>query len=134
MDDKLSKALDLIPMGPGEFKAPVTTNPQDKDYEYARQNVYGLLEKGHSALEELHQLAMSTQHPSAFRALSEMISTLTKANKDLLELQKWSQEIEDKAKEKDTRESTGNKITNVFIGSTAQLQELIANARKKDEE
>jgi hypothetical protein len=130
--DKLAKALDLIPMGPGEFKAPTTQNPDNQDYEYARQNLYGLIEKGNQALEDLFELARQSQHTKAFEVLSTMIGTLTKSNKDLLELQKWKGEIEKTKKQSDEIREPGAKITNVFVGTTADLQRMIEETRKKN--
>lgn len=124
-NDKLTKALDLIPMGPGEFKTPVTQNPENKDYEYARQNVYQLIEKGNEALEELSEIVRQTQNLKSFEVLNALIGTLTKSNKDLLELQKWNHEIKEKAKKSEEMKEPGSTITNVFVGSTSDLQKMI---------
>lgn len=94
------------------------------DYRYARENLYGVIQKGTDALDTLVDLANQSQSPRAFEVVSTLIKTLSDTSKDLLEVQ---------SKLKKLREDEAPKnVTNaLFIGNTAELQKLIKD-RKQD--
>ena len=58
------------------------------DYEYARSNLYGIIETSSDALNQLVELAKASEHPRAFEVVGQLTKTLLDANKDLLEIQK----------------------------------------------
>ena len=90
-----------------------------KDYTYARENLYDVIERGTEALDYLLELAKASEHPRAFEVVSTLTKTLVDANKDLLEVQ---QKVK-KLKEEDKQPQN---VTNaLFVGSTADLQKLI---------
>jgi hypothetical protein len=90
-----------------------------KDYTYARENLYSVIERGTEALDYLLELAKASEHPRAFEVVSTLTKTLVDANKDLLEVQ---QKVK-KLKEEDKQPQN---VTNaLFVGSTADLQKLI---------
>ena len=93
------------------------------DYRYARENLYGVIEKGTDALNTLVDLANQSQSPRAFEVVSTLIKTLSDTNKDLLEVQ---------SKLKKLREDEAPKnVTNaLFIGNTAELQKLIKDRKE----
>lgn len=66
----------------------------DNDYEYARQNLYDVIEKGSSALEDIMDIAKQSESPRAFEVATNLIKTMVEANKDLLELAKTKKELE----------------------------------------
>jgi hypothetical protein len=100
-------------------------NEAEKDYSYARENLYDVIEKGQEALFDMLDVAKQSQHPRAYEVLSGLINTLVAANKDLVDLQKKKKDLfkQEEAKEKTV---TNN---NLFVGSTAELQKLIQNKR-----
>src|SRR5210317_1727521 len=59
-----------------------------KDYTYARENLYDVIERGTEALDYLLELAKASEHPRAFEVVSQLTKTLVDANKDLLDIQK----------------------------------------------
>ena len=92
-----------------------------KDYTYARENLYDVIEKGTSALDELVHLAKASEHPRAFEVVSQLTKTLVDANKDLLEIQKKVKSLR-----KEDEQKGPNSVTNaLFVGSTSELQKLI---------
>lgn len=99
-------------------------NKQDieKDYNYARDNIYDVVEKGTEALDYLLEVAKQSDHPRAFEVVSQLTKTLVEANKDLLSLQKTMKNINEQEKKP---EEGGTINNNLFVGSTAELQELI---------
>ena len=92
-----------------------------KDYTYARENLYDVIEKGTSARDELVHLAKASEHPRAFEVVSQLTKTLVDANKDLLEIQKKVKSLR-----KEDESKGPNNVTNaLFVGSTSELQKLI---------
>ena len=69
-------------------------------------------------------IAKQSEQPRAFEVVSGLIKTIADANKDLLEL---------KNKQKTLKgEKAAAKVTNnaLFVGSTAELQKMLKDARK----
>ena len=62
-------------------KKPEDFQEIDSDYKYARENLYGVIEKGTEALDTLIELAKASEHPRAFEVVSQLTKTLVDANK-----------------------------------------------------
>jgi len=90
------------------------------DYEYARTNLYDVIETGSDALNQLVELAKASEHPRAFEVVSQLTKTLVEANKDLLDIQKKVKELR-----KEENNDPQNVTNALFVGSTADLQKLI---------
>lgn len=119
---------DLIPT-PNSAQKLILYNPDanDNDVEYARDNIRNILDEGNKALLDMASIAQQSQHPKAYEALSGLMSTLLKGNRDLVEIQKIRKELEDK-----NENTSNNHVTNnLFIGSTAQLTKLIEDLKNK---
>ena len=73
-----------------ETRLNVISDDQDinTDYTYARENYYNLMEKGHEALDELLEIAKSTEHARHFEVASQLIKNLGDTNEKLMNLQK----------------------------------------------
>jgi len=101
------------------------SNVED-DYEYARNNLKGLIENGKSVIENIMYLAKEGESPRAYEVAGQLIKTIADTNKDLLDL---SKKVKDVKKDTEVAEKSG--VTNVnntlFVGSTAELQKLIGN-------
>jgi hypothetical protein len=134
VDDKLNTFLNIFPSSNSETVIDVVaTEPVkekskeesdiDDDYEYARNNLKGLIESGKSAMENIVFLAKEGESPRAYEVVGQLIKTLADTNKDLLDLGKKARE----AKGKDNTQQSQNIVTNnsLFVGSTAELQKLI---------
>ena len=91
----------------------------DTDIDYARENLYKIVESGNDALETLLNVAKASESPRAFEVVQQFIKTMADANKDLVELQRKKKLLKgdvEKAKEIHN---------NLFVGSTAELQKMI---------
>lgn len=127
----ISDALGMAPM-PEKPKLVLGTVAIDdnSDYEYARQNIYGVIETGANALDELAQVAAQTQHPRAYEVLANLVKTMVEANKDLLALRKTKIDIEKATGENMNDGMGGNKVqNNLFVGSTAELQKFLKDMK-----
>jgi regulator of replication initiation timing len=98
-------------------------NITDEDFEYARDNLKGIIDNGQQVIEELSSIASTSESPRAFEVLSALMKTIVDANKDLLELQSKVKRIK-----KDSIEIQPKNVTNaLFLGSTKDLQNLLKN-------
>jgi hypothetical protein len=102
----------------------------NNDYEYARRNMYDILEKGSSALEDMLDLARQSESPRAFEVVTNLIKTLAETNKDLLDLAKAQKDL--------TKEEGGpEKVVtnnNLFVGSSAELLKMIKKSADESEQ
>jgi hypothetical protein len=95
---------------------------QNNDYDYARKNLYDVIEKGTSALEDIIDIAKQSESPRAFEVVTNLIKTMVDANKDLLELQKKNKDI------MKSDDATQNNVTNNnLILTTGDLLKMIKN-------
>jgi methyl-accepting chemotaxis protein len=105
---------------------PSKSKDQDKDiqndYEYARSNLYGVIETGSDALNQLVELAKASEHPRAFEVVAQLTKTLVDANKDLLDIQK---KVKDLRKEQQDQPENNVTNNNLFVGSTSDLLKMI---------
>ena len=120
--DGLNEVLDidseLIEVPLERKKVEVPTDVQD-DYQYARKNLYDVIDKGNEALDYLLELAKASEHPRAFEVVGQITKTLVDANNNLLDLQK---KIKDLSKDEDKPQNVTNAL---FVGSTVELQKLL---------
>jgi hypothetical protein len=94
------------------------------DYQFARENLYSVIDKGTQALDSLLELAKVSEHPRAFEVVATLSKTLMDANKDLLSVQKKVKELQKEGE--DSGGSTPQNVTNaLFVGSTADLQKML---------
>jgi len=63
------------------------------DYEYSRETYYDLLEKGRNSLEDMIEVARSSEHPRAYEVLSGMIKNLSDVNDKLMDLNKKNKDM-----------------------------------------
>lgn len=125
VDEKLNDVLDIQPIDVVSKEVTVVTKdviPVQDDYEYARNNLKGLIENGKVAMENIIFLAKEGESPRAYEVVGQLIKTLADTNKDLLDLAKKSKEL---SQEKETTTSPTHVTNALFVGSTAELQKLI---------
>ena len=100
---------------------PLVNGQEDEtDFQYARENLYNLIERGQDGLEELLEIAKQSQHPRAFEVVGQMSDKLANTNKELLNLHKTKKDIQAE------KTSGPTNVTNaLFVGSTSELQKLL---------
>ena len=128
-DDKIAETLDLEPIQPvkGEVVKvePAKDQKLETDFQYARENLYNIIERGTDALNGIVDLANQSQHPRSFEVVADLVRTLSGANKDLLDIQK-------KMKDMDPERNGPKKVeNNLFIGSTKDLTDLLEGGARK---
>ena len=95
------------------------------DYEYARSNLYSLVDKGQEAVNGALDLAMSSDHPRAYEVAGQLIKHVGDVADKLMALQKDKKNVKEESKKTTV---TNNSL---FVGSTADLQKMLKQASKK---
>ena len=133
---ELDKILDIKPANQVTIEDPSNKLPAvsdqeqtENDLEYARDNLYDVAEKGKDALYDLIDIARQSQHPKAYEALNQVLKTLIDVNTNIVDLQIKKQKLE-RVKENDVTQQITN---NLFVGSTADLQQMLASMNNKTE-
>ena len=131
VDDHLDEVLGIIEKPKKEVVkteriVPAITNDDsgiETDFQYVRENLYNLIERGQDGLEEMLEIAKSSEHPRAMEVFGQLIGKLTDTNKELLNLHKTKKDI--------SQESSGpkNVSNNLFVGSTAELQKFLKTGK-----
>ena len=136
MSDELDKAFDIVESvsdvtpQPEVSKSPKKVDGKDEvqdDYEYARSNLYLLVDKGQEAVNGALDLAMSSDHPTAYEVAGQLIKHVGDVADKLMALQKDKKNVKE--------ESAKKVVTNnsLFVGSTADLQKMLKDASKKND-
>ena len=134
MSNELDKAFDIVESVSEVTPKPEVTKPTKKveaidqvqdDYEYARGNLYALVDKGQEAVNGALDLAMSSDHPRAYEVAGQLIKHVGDVADKLMALQKDKKAVKE--------ESAKKVVTNnsLFVGSTADLQKMLKEASKK---
>jgi hypothetical protein len=133
MDHKFQENMEeLFDIDPVEAEAevvsakPTVQNIDDieTDYKYAREELYQLIQKGQVAIEELLDVARSSNHPRAYEVAFQGIKNVADITDKLADLQKKMKDI--KAEDKKSSPTTVNNT--MFVGSTADLAKMLKNA------
>lgn len=101
----------------------------EADFDFARENLMDVINKGQEALFDLMDVARQSQHPRAYEVLSTMMNTMIGASKDLLDLQAKKKKLLEQNPDASAQQVTNN----LFVGSTAELQKMIENAKSKND-
>ena len=122
MSNELDKFLNIASGDnlPAVIEKKITTQA-DADFEFARENMMDVINKGQEALYDLIDVARQSQHPRAYEVLATMMNTMVGASKDLLDRQAKKKKL----LEDDPSASPQQVTNNLFVGSTAELQKYL---------
>lgn len=103
-----------------------------EDYKFARKNLKNAMEIGNEALEDLIEIAKSSQQPRAYEVIATLVKNVSDASDKLMDVNKKLHEIEIIAEpEKNLKNmdklELNQQNNTYYVGSTADLQELINN-------
>lgn len=121
--DIISQSLGMAPINSKQPKIIKTINIESNDYEYARRNLYDVIEKSNNALEDIMDIAKQSESPRAYEVVTNLIKTMVDANKDLLQLAKTKKEIE-----KEDLPDQKNITNNNLVLTTGDLLKMIKNS------
>lgn len=106
----------------------VHSEQSDADVDKARDGLYDALEKSQLAVEDMISIAQQSQHPKAYEVLNSAIKTLADISMGLADLQLKKQRLNKGTTGSGTPQD-GQTVNNLFVGSTAELQQMIENAK-----
>jgi hypothetical protein len=123
--DGLAEIFDVDPISNNQI---TTTNPihpivpaenaeAERDFQYVRENLYGLIEKGSDAIDKALEVATESQHPRAFEVAGNLIKNIADLTDKLVTLQKVKHAMDENPEKK----VSVNVDKAVFVGSTAEL-------------
>ena len=128
VDEKVSEALNMEyvmePEQPKPTKQIKTYEPEvNTDYRDVRQNLKYIIDSGQTAIDGILKVASEGESPRAYEVVSQLIKSVSEANKDLIGLHKQIKDI----KKEDPDAQNANTITNntLFVGSTKELQDMV---------
>lgn len=103
-----------------------TNNTVEQDAAETRKNVRTLIAQGTQAVTELLTLARDLKTPRAYEVASGMLKTMSELSQDLLLVYQQEQSL---VGEKSLTDGDINIENAVFVGSTAELSELVKRKR-----
>ena len=105
---------------------------KDNDFQYARENLYDIIEKGRDAMEELLEIAKAEESPRAFEVFGQLLKNMTDTQQTLMELHQKKQKLENDGDRQEV--SRAQNVTNaLFVGSTADLLKLVKKETKQND-
>ena len=129
----MEDVFDIAPVDeveePKPEKVEVDTADVETDYKYARGELYELIQKGQVAIEELLDVARSSNHPRAYEVAFQGIKNVADITDKLADLQK---KMKDLGQEEKKGPSTVNNT--MFVGSTADLAKMLKQAKNNLED
>ena len=136
VENRIEKHLDLVESNKEILNTsevlPTTINGEgdkDTDFQYARENMYHIIERGRDAMDELLEIAKAEESPRAFEVFGQLLKNMTDRQEKLMELHQKKQKMESDG---DRQEVTrAQNVTNaLFVGSTAELLKLVKKEAK----
>jgi hypothetical protein len=104
----------------------VHSEQADTDVDKARDGLYDALEKSQLAVEDMISIAQQSQHPKAYEVLNAAIKTLADISMGLADLQLKKQRLN---KGNTQPGAEGGVTNNLFVGSTAELQQMLEDIK-----
>ena len=136
MSKKLEKTLGLnpLPMIIQHEEDPEDILSQDQkieeDVDDARSNLQDAVSIAQQAIQDMMNIAQQSQHPKAYETLNSLLKTYSDISMNMAELHIKKQRLDQK---KPAGSEEGQNITNnLFVGSTAELQQMIESMKNKD--
>ncbi len=136
--DSLDETFDITPVEVEEVK-PVKRKEKpliisdketdkEKDYQYARGQLYNILDKMQETLDGAMEVAQESQHPRAYEVAFNGARHAADVVEKLTDLQKKTKELEAEDVKQVQQNNTQN---NVFLGSTEDLMKMLKQQKDK---
>ena len=129
IDSKLDELLDIntdIKEKTEVVKLPARAENIETDYRYARENLYGLVERGQDAIEGILELSKETEHPRAYEVAGQLIKTVGETAEKLIDLQSKLKKLEGE------EQKVGTQHNHLYVGSTSELQKFLKKKNVKE--
>lgn len=105
----------------------------ETDFKYSRETYYDLVERGRDGIEEMLEVAKSSQHPRAYEVLGKLIKDTADVADKLMDLNKKEADI-NRINNVPTNNGPNNTTNNVYVGTTADLQRMMAGQQQLEKD
>ena len=95
---------------------------REKDYNYARSQLYNIVETMQEGIQGAMEVALESEHPRAFEVAMNGAKAASEVVEKLADLHKKMDDLE---REKPTQQSVNQVQNNMFVGSTAELMKML---------
>ena len=135
--DSLDDTFDIVPTEiTDDLKKPKKplkisdrSDDREKDYQYARSQLYNIVDKMQEALDGALDVAQSTDHPRAYEVAMNGAKNAAEVVEKLQDLHKKTKDLEIEEVKVQQHNTTTN---NVFMsGSTADLMKMLKESQNK---
>ena len=135
--DSLDDAFDITPTNP--VPKPIKkkkvdliisdkSTDKEKDYQYARAQIYNLVEKMQEAVDGALEVAQESEHPRAYEVVLNGAKNAAEVVEKLGDLHKKMTDLETE----ETKVTQNNVQNNVFMaGTTSELMAMLKENQKK---
>ena len=119
---KQPKAQKIVKIDESDDLVVSDQSDRQKDYEYARANLYSLMERGQEAVAGAIELAQEGDSARSYEVAINGVKSMAEVAEKLMDLQKKVKDLDEI-----NVSNTQNNVTNnsVFVGSTTELQKMI---------
>jgi hypothetical protein len=127
LDDALG--INSVPIVYNEEKEtlPAVVSEQvDDDVDQARTGLYDALSLSQQAVQDMLAIAQQSQHPKAYEILNSSIKNMADISMSLADLQLKKQRLNKSIVQP---QSEGGVTNNLFVGSTAELQQMLGDIK-----
>ena len=133
--DSLDNTFDIVPSGeakPIRKSKPLIVSDKgedkEKDYQYARAQLYDIVEKMQETLDGAMEVAQQSDHPRAYEVVFNGAKNAADVVDKIQDLHKKMAEVE----KEETKVQTTNTQNNIYMaGTTAELMKLIKEGTDK---
>lgn len=126
--DSLDKEFDIAPADlPKPIKKPkpiIVSNKEEdreKDYNYARSQLYNIVEKMQESIDGAMEVAANSEHPRAFEVVMNGAKNAAEVVEKLTDLHSKMEAMEKEKPQKQVSQVQNN----MFVGSTAELMKML---------
>ena len=141
--DNLNETFDIEPTEPVKIeRAPKKPSAitdkgvdREKDYQYARGQLYNIVEKMQESLDGAMEVAQDTSHPRAWEVAMQGAKHTADVVDKLVALHNSHKKLDEDAVASANPQMMGGTQNNIFFsGSTQQMMELIKETNQKSPE
>ena len=132
--DSLDETFDITPVEevkPVKKEKPLIISDKEtdkeKDYQYARGQLYDIVEKMQESLNDAMEVAAESQHPRAFEVVFNGAKHAADVVEKITDLQKKIKDLE----KDETKVQQTNTQNNIFMGSTSELMKMLKEQKDK---
>ena len=125
--------VEIVESAPRKMRKIQETNPkedQQKDYQYARAQLYDIVEKMQESINDAMDVAHDSQHPRAYEVVFQGAKAAADVVDKLADLQKKMKDLSAEDEQKVVQ--SNNTQNNIYMsGSTADLLKMLKETKDK---